>query len=220
MNKPETKLHYIFSRFKIVAFTFALSVSFIAPVSATTSAEIDVEWPCIQGYVAEVAVGVVWPEPIEESTKGSWLKDKELKKVVNDFGALETFDEPARSRLQAFAESVSEDHRIQVYNQLADGIVYRFNQRRSDYLKGIRKFTRQQIHMSEKLQSHLNELAKLENKTDADSLVRIAEIQETTAWQQRIFDRRESAIRILCETPVELESVMGDILRDLAQYLP
>ena len=208
------------TRFRIVVFTAALATFFTTTVSSTSNPEIDVEWPCIQGYVEEVAVAVVWPEPIDENSLGSWLKEKELKKVVNYFGALEVFDEPARSRLQIFAESVSEEQRIQVYNQVADGIVYRFNQRRSDYLKGIRKFTRQQIAISEKVQAHLNELVSLENKTDTDSIKRIAEIKETTVWQQRIFDRRESAIRILCETPVELETLMGDILRDLAQYLP
>lgn len=220
MTNIESKPRYRAARFKFVTFISALAASFIAPVSSASSTEIDVEWPCIQGYVEEVAVGVVWPEPIEENILGSWLKDKELKKVVNDFGALEVFDEPARSRLQTFAESVSEDQRIQIYSQVADGIVYRFNQRRSDYLKGIRKFTRQQIVMSEKVQSHLNELVSLENKKDAESIKRITELKETTEWQQRIFDRRESAIRLLCETPVELETVMGDILRDLAQYLP
>ncbi|MEE9333991.1 MAG: hypothetical protein V3U65_07850 [Granulosicoccaceae bacterium] len=174
----------------------------------------------MQAYVPEVAVAVVWPEPIEDDVIGTWLKNNEVKKLVNQLGDLEELDDAARDRIKAFAESIPEDQRIDVYNQIADGVVYRFNQRRSDYFNGIRKFTRQQIAISQKVQSHLNELVLLENKTDTESLQRIAEIRETTAWQQRIFDRRESAIRLLCETPVELESVMGDVLRDLAQYLP
>lgn len=202
----------------VAASLFAVLIT--APLMSTANTEIDLEWPCIQGYVPEVGVAVVWPEPIEEDMLGSWLKDKELKKVVNDFGALETFDDVARARLETFAESVLQENRIDVYSQVADGIVYRFNQRRTEYLKGIRKFTKQQIAISEKVQSHLNELVELENKTDADSVTRTAELRETTAWQQRIFDRREGAIRSLCETPVELESLMGEILRDLAQYLP
>ncbi len=186
----------------------------------TANTEIDIEWPCIQAYVPEVSVAVVWPEPIEDEMVGSWLKDKELKKIVNEFGDLEQLNDAARDRIATFAESVPEEKRIEVYSQVADGVVYRFNQRRVDYFKGIRKFTRQQIAISQQVQDHLNELVVLEGKTDEDSQKRVADIRETTAWQQRIFDRREGAIRLLCEAPVELETVMGDILRDLAQYLP
>lgn len=220
MMNPLTSLKKSLPYYTTTVAASLFAVLITAPVISTANAEIDLEWPCIQGYVPEVGVAVVWPEPIEEDMLGSWLKDKELKKVVNDFGALETFDDVARARLESFAESVLQENRIDVYNQVADGVVYRFNQRRTEYLKGIRKFTKQQIAISEKVQSHLNELVELENKTDADSVKRTTELRETTAWQQRIFDRREDAIRSLCETPVELESLMGEILRDLAQYLP
>lgn len=220
MMNPVTSLKKSLAYYKTTVAASLFAVLITAPVMSTANTEIDLEWPCIQGYVPEVGVAVVWPEPIEEDMLGSWLKDKELKKVVNDFGALETFDDVARTRLESFAESVLQESRIDVYSQVADGIVYRFNQRRTEYLKGIRKFTKQQIAISEQVQSHLNELVELENKTDADSVKRTTELRETTAWQQRIFDRREGAIRSLCETPVELESLMGEILRDLAQYLP
>ena len=216
------KAGFLFAHNKSAFIAGLLLVSLVAPVAApaTANTEVDIEWPCIQGYVPEVALAVVWPEPVEEDQLGRWLKNKDLKKVVNELGDLEELNETGRESIQAFAESIPENQRIDVYNQVADGVVYRFNQRRADYFKGIRKFTRQQIAFSEQVESHLNELAALEGKSDADSLQRVAEIKETTAWQQRIFDRREGAIRLLCETPVELETVMGDILRDLAQYLP
>ncbi len=215
-----TKSVYLFSRIRTGALACLVALAGFSPAMVVANTDVDIEWPCIQGYVPEVAIAVVWPEPIEEDAIGSWLKDKEVKKVVNELGDLESLSDAARDRIQTFAESVPEDQRIDVYNKVADGVVYRFNQRRSDYFKGIRKFTRQQIVMSQQVQSHLNELVALEGKTDADSLKRVSEIRETTAWQQRIFDRRESAIRLLCEAPVDLETVMGDILRDLAQYLP
>lgn len=208
-------LQTAFAAIVILLFTQVNAIANTAPVS-----EIDIEWPCIQGYVAEVSSAVVWPEPIEEEIVGTWLKNNEVKKLVNALGKLDVYDDAARIKVESFAESIPEDERIDTYNQVADGVVYRFNQRRSEYFNGIRKFTRQQIAISEQVQSHLNELVELEDKTDAKSKQRVIDIRETTAWQQRIFDRRESAIRLLCETPVELETVMGDVLRDLAQYLP
>ena len=163
---------------------------------------------------------MIWPEPIEEDTLGNWRKDKLAKKIVNDFGSLEVFSNEDRDRLAEYAESVPEAERIASYNMVADGILHRFNQRRTQYFKGIRKYTRQQIEVAKQIETHLNELAELADKTDTESLARIKELEETTTWQQRIFDRRESAMRVLCETPVDLETLLGDILRDLAQYLP
>lgn len=180
----------------------------------------DPDWPCIQAFVPKVAAAVIWPEIIEEEAIGKWRKDKAIKKIVNDFGSLEVFTEADRDRLAAFAESVPEAERIVTFNMAADGILHRFNQRRSQYFNGIRKYTRQQIDVAEQIETHLNELVSLANKTDETSVKRKKELEDTTAWQQRIFDRREGAIRLLCETPVELETLLGDILRDLAQYLP
>ena len=205
-----------------------LTVSLFALLTVGTQAiaqqnseqTIDPEWPCIQAFVPEVAAAVIWPEPIAEDTLGKWRKDKLAKKIVNDFGSLEEFSNEDRERLAEYAESVPETERITSYNMVADGILHRFNQRRTQYFKGIRKYTRQQIDVAEQIETHLNELADLADKTDAESLARISELEDTTAWQQRIFDRREGAMSVLCETPVELETLLGDILRDLSQYLP
>ena len=202
---------------KLFVVSTLLSVSSGANAQQT---EIDPEWPCIQAFVPQVAAAVIWPEIIEEETIGKWRKDKVVKKIVNDFGSIEVFTEADRDRLGAFAESVPEDQRINTLNMAADGILHRFNQRRSQYFNGIRKYTRQQIDAANQIESHLNELVSLANKTDDESLERKKELEDTSAWQQRIFDRRESAIRLLCETPVDLETLLGDILRDLAQYLP
>jgi len=195
-------------------------VALTTGVAGAQQSNPDPDWPCIQGFVPEVAAAVIWPEIIEEETIGKWRKDKAIKSVVNDFGSLEVFTDTDRDRLADFAESVPEEERITALNMAADGILHRFNQRRSKYFNGIRKYTRQQIDVADQIETHLNELVTLANKTDEASLARIKELEDTTAWQQRIFDRREHAIRLLCETPVDLESLLGDILRDLAQHLP
>lgn len=198
----------------------SLLLSALCTAALAQDRTVDPEWPCIQAYVPEVAAAVIWPEFISEEQTGSWRKDKELKKVVRDFGNLEFFTDKDRERLGEYAESVPQDARIDIYNRVADGVITRFNQRRRDYFKGIRKYTRQQIKIAKTIESRLNELATLNDKTDADSMARKAELNENAAWQQRIFDRREKAIGLLCEAPVELEVVMGEIVRELAQYLP
>ena len=196
----------------------ALYLLLLTPAHSVNVA--DPEWPCIQAYVPEVAIAVVWPEPVDDSIAKAWRKDERLKKIVRDFGSLETISESDRDRLGEFAESIAEADRIDVLNKAASGIVEQFNRRRSDYVRGIRKFTRQQIAVAKQIEGHLNELATLSNRTDEESVSKRVELEETTAWQQRIFDKRERTIGLLCDAPVEVESVMGDVLRELAQYLP
>ena len=195
------------------------SVSTTSALSASAQ-NVEQDWPCIQAYVPQVAAAVVWPEPIDEAIEGTWRESDLLKTTVENFGNLESFSNADKEQLQNFADSIPDGQKIDNFNRVADGIVEKFNQRRRDYLKGIRKFTRQQIAVAKQIETNLNELSQLAGKTDQASVTRKLEIEETTAWQQRIFDRRESAIRLLCETPVELETLMGDILRELAQNLP
>ena len=204
-------------RWFLKALLFSVSTTSALSVSAQN---VEQDWPCIQAYVPQVAAAVVWPEPIDEAIEGTWRESDLLKSTVEEFGSLESFSNEDKERLQSFADSIPDDQKIDNFNRVTDGIVEKFNQRRRDYLKGIRKFTRQQIAVAKQIETNLNELSQLAGKTDQASVTRKLEIEETTAWQQRIFDRRESAIRLLCETPVELETLMGDILRELAQNLP
>lgn len=203
-----------------ISIACALMASLPSIAIAQGTDGVDPDWPCIQAYVPEVAIAVIWPEPVEESIVTAWKKSDELKKVVRDFGGLETFSDEDRKRMEVFAESVAPEDRIDIYNKVAAGIVGQFNIRRKGYFKGIRKYTRQQIAVAEQIEVHLNELAELAESTDPESEERKQEIRDASAWQQRIFDKRERNIGLLCDLPVELESLMGEILRELAQFLP
>ena len=202
--------------------TTLVSLLFLYSTASTAQSgnNVQADWPCIQAYVPEVALAVVWPEPVDEDLAKLWKKDKALKKVVRDFGNLEVFEEADRKRLEQFAESVPEADRAVIVNAVAAGIATQFNTRRKDYFRGIRKFTRQQIDVAQQIESRLNELVELADKTDDASVNRRKELEETGAWQQRIFDKRERSIGLLCDLPVELESRMGEVLRELALYLP
>lgn len=200
----------------LCSFLFLYSVTSYG--QADNTAQLD--WPCIQAYVPEVALAVVWPEPVEDETAKLWKSDKALKKVVRDFGNLETFDDADKKRLEQFAESVPEAERLTIMNAAAAGIATQFNTRRKDYIRGIRKYTRQQIEVAQQIENRLNELVEIADKTDEASVARRMELEETGAWQQRIFDKRERSIGLLCDAPVELETRMGEILRELSMYLP
>ena len=190
-------------------------------VSATVPAQvIDPEWPCVQVLVPEIVSAVVWPKVIDESLIGVWKEDESLTAMVKKLSDLDEFTESERQLIADFAESVPEDSRADTLDMLADGIITLSNRRRTQYIEGIKRYTRQQISIAEQIVSTLNQLVELEAQPAPESVIRQAEIEETLHWHQRVYDQREHAIRSLCERPVELEEELSEVLRELAQYLP
>ncbi len=190
-------------------------------VSATVPAQvIDPEWPCVQVLVPEIVSAVVWPKVIDESLIGAWKEDESLTEMVKKLSDLDEFTESERQLIADFAESVPEDSRADTLDMLADGIITLSNRRRTQYIEGIKRYTRQQISIAGQIESTLNQLVEMEALSDPESVIRQAEIEETLHWHQRVYDQREHAIRSLCERPVELEEKLSEVLRELAQYLP
>jgi hypothetical protein len=189
----------------------------IATVNAQT---IDPEWPCVQVLVPEIVSAVVWPQVINESLIGAWKEDESLTAMVNKLSDLDEFTESERQLIAVFAESVPQESLADTLDMLADGIITLSNQRRTQYITGIKRYTRQQISIAAQIESTLNQLVELESQPAPESVTRLAEIEETLHWHQRVYDQREHAIRSLCDRPVELEEKLSVVLRELAQYLP
>ena len=180
----------------------------------------DPDWPCIQVLVPEIAAAVYWPRPIDEARSGAWRQDESLAALAQRLGELEQLDEPARRRIADFVESLPPQSRADSLDRLADGIITLANQRRTRYLSGIKRYTRQQISIAGQIETKLNELAELEDRADAETRTRRTELEETLHWHQRVYDQRERAIQSLCERPVELEERLSAVLRELASHLP
>jgi predicted nucleic acid-binding Zn-ribbon protein len=190
-------------------------------LSFEASAQVnDAEWPCIQVLIPEVVAGIVWPVEIKASQIGAWRNQQALDVMANRLNDLDEFTDSERQLIAEFAESLPEPSRADSLNKLADGIITLSNQRRQKYISGIKRYTRQQNAIAKQIEASLNLLAETENNIDLSSQSSRAEIKETLAWHQRVFDQREHAISSLCDRPVELEEKLSAVLRELAQYLP
>lgn len=178
------------------------------------------DWPCIQGYVPEVVLAVYWPQAVPESAASDWKRDKTIRALAERLGALDEYDDDARTAVTDFVASLADDQRVDALGLLATGTVATANVRRSDYLRGIRRYTRQQSSIAGQIEDGLNALARMDvEAVPADDPERVA-LEDTLRWHERVFDQREQAIVALCEQPVYVEQVLSDVLRDLTQYLP
>jgi len=171
------------------------------------------EWPCVQALVPEVVPGVVWPEYIEE--RGLWKKDQAIKTLGEQLSDLDSFTDNERDLIKQYIDTVPPAEMLPRLNLLADAIVTFANIRRTMYIDGIIRYTRQQIAIAAQIEDTLNQLVDLEEGDESR-----AEIEETLRWHERVYDQREQAIISLCERPVELEEVLSDILREVTYYLP
>lgn len=201
---------------------FFFLLVFSSHASAQVSGQAnDPEWPCIQVLVPEIVTAVMWPEIIPDDQLGQWKQDPELVRFVEALSDIDEFTDTEREQIEAFAESIPEASRLATLNTVADGIVSTANSRRDKYINGIKRYTRQQISIANQIGTTLNQLAELDqddsSKINEESR---AEIEETLAWHERVYDQREQAIGSLCDVPVELEVKLSSVVRELAQYLP
>ena len=208
------------------------------------------DWPCVQRLVPEVSAATLWPVPFEPELLGTWREDEDAVALARYLGDLEAVDAEALAAIDRYANAVPEPERRDALTRLADGVVSVANERRSLYLDGIRRYTRQQIAIAEQIESTLNRLAELDDAAgQGDVTVRgapasegrtlsgaeaeraagtvaggagedRASIEETLFWHERLYDQRERAIRSLCERPVSLEETLSEVLRELSYRLP
>ena len=184
--------------------------------------QVDDEWPCIQQLVDEVSPVVMWPLPVDDIESGAWRKNASIRSLAEHLGDIQQYGDKDRGDVELFADgltSLSDEQRELQLNLLALGILDVTNRVRRDYISGIKRYTRQQIAIADQIGNTLNELSVLEDAQDVDAEKK-EEILATLRWHERVYDQREQAIQSLCEQPVELEEVLSDVLRDVAQYLP
>jgi len=196
----------------------ALTISALLFLSQPSHAQtIDPEWPCIQVFVPEVMTAIYWPEVIPDEHIGLWKEAPEHRALVEELGNIDKFTDAERDRIEAFAQGLPESTKLQVLNSVADGIVATANARRARFLRGIKKYTKQQIAIAQQIEATLNEISAFDDSTSAE---RKAEIEETLAWHERVYDQRERSIISLCERPVELEEKLSSVMRELSYHLP
>jgi|GEM_PF-660290 len=178
------------------------------------------DWPCIQVLVPEVSPATMWPRALEPSLDQRWVEDEAVATLARRLGSLERLDTADSEAIAALAQRTPESERAARLDLLAVGTVQVTNERRSRFIDGIRRYTRQQIAIAEQIEGTLNELARSGEGSQAGLVTERSEVQETLAWHQRLYDQRERAIRALCEQPVVLEETLFSVMRELQMRLP
>ncbi len=175
----------------------------------------DPDWPCVQRKVPALSLGQMWAGPVPQ---GDWRDDSEVEALAREIAARRSPLEEVEAKVAAFAEAAPEAERPERLAELVAGVLASIDAERGQLIGGIGRYARNQTALSGRIEAMQRELATL-NAAGAQDLDRIEELEDTLAWETRIFRDRAQALTYVCETPVLLERRAFAIARLVAARL-
>ena len=128
--------------------------------------------------------------------------------------------EDAGKMIESFAKR-NEADKQQRLTLLFAGVYSEINNLRSDVIRGIGRFAKNQQSKSEQLAKARDDLEALELQDKSeDDLKLVGDLQIQVQWLQRIYDDRESTTRYICEVPTTLEQRLFALARLIADQMP
>ena len=174
--------------------------------SAHAGRNTDKTWPCVQRKVPLISIGVVWSGPKLDEKSSVWVSDRAVAPMVAATTSRRISIDEAQAKIAAFAKTLKID-RAQKLLQLFTGQFQTINRERRDIVRGIGRYAKRQIALSEAIKTTAQKLDALRVRpalTDDDKKQRDT-LQEKLNWDTRIYDAREKSLQFVCETPVLLE---------------
>ncbi|MGI9390827.1 MAG: hypothetical protein ACR2O1_12280 [Boseongicola sp.] len=166
----------------------------------------DKTWPCVQRKVPLISIGVVWSGPKLDEKSSTWASDSDVAPIVAATTSRRITIDEANAKITAFAKTLEID-RAQKLIKLFTGQFQAINRERRDIVRGIGRYAKRQIALSEAIKATAQKLAALRARRalkDADKKQRDT-LQEKLNWDTRVYDAREKSLQFVCETPVLLE---------------
>lgn len=187
----------------------------LAAASTGAAQPVDPDWPCVQRKVPSLSIGQMWSGPMPE---GDWREDPAIGELAPALAARRNPIEEVEARVDEFAAAMPESERAERLAELFAGVLETIDAERGQLIGGIGRYARNQTALSERIEAMQGELADLNAAPEKD-FDRIEELQDTLAWDTRIFRDRAQALTYVCETPVLLEQRAFAIARLIAARL-
>jgi hypothetical protein len=172
-----------------------------APAAAAEPTEPD--WPCIQRLVPELAASQMWAGPSPEGGHDSAGTDGEAAQLAYQLASRSTPLEQAEAAIGEFAAALAPEQRNGELATLFGDVLRLINQERGEIIAGIKRYTRRQQQLAEKIAQDGQQLAHLQPGTTPDAQTQA--LLEERQWDLRVFEDRRRILTQICEQPVLLE---------------
>lgn len=160
------------------------------------------DWPCIQVLVPELAVSQMWAGPVPEGGEDPTYEG-ERAQLAHRLASRSTPIEEAQDAIDRFADSLPPEERNARLARLFQDVLQLINQERSEIIAGIKRYTRRQQALAEKIARDSERLADVQPGTIPDPQTQ--ELLEARQWDLRVFEDRRRVLTQVCEQPVLLE---------------
>lgn len=192
-----------------------LGGAFLLLTMATVEAQDnDPDWPCVQRLLPEIAGGMIWAGPPLDEV-GMPEDDPALSALAEELAARRVPMEEAEKQVESFASSLDADHKAPHLTTLFKATLDIINEDRASIINGIRKFSKGQRTLADKITSKNQEIETIARE---EILERDAATAERD-WDIRIFEDRRQSLTYLCEQPVLLEQRAFALARSIAGHL-
>ena len=173
----------------------------------------DPDWPCIQRKVPELSIGQMWTGPVPAD---DWRPDDEMQELARRLAPRRVPLEQVEAGAASFVDGLKDDQRAEGLAELLTGVLRQINAERGQIIAGIARYAHRQAGFSDEIEAMQEELVRLQGAAeDQKDWNRIEELQDTLAWETRIFKERAQSLTYVCETPVLLEQRAFAIARAL-----
>ena len=186
----------------IIVACLAALVAAPGAASAADAEPTEPDWPCIQRLVPQLAVFQMWAGPPPEGGEDA-SPEGDVAQLAHRLASRSMPLEDAEAAIDRFADSLAPEERNAELARLFGDVLQVINQERGEIIAGIKRYTRKQQHLAEKIVQDSQKLADLQPGTTPDAQTQ--ELLEARQWDLRVFEDRRRVLTQICEQPVLLE---------------
>lgn len=200
----------------IAASLFSIAAA-LSERPAAAAEPADADWPCIQRLVPELAASQMWAGPPPERVETPASPDQDMAQLASRLASRSMPVNEAQAAIDRFANGLAPAERQRQLARLFQDVLELINQERSQIIAGIKRYTRKQRHLAEKIAQDSRKLANVQPGVTPD-----AETQEALnerQWDLRVFEDRQRILRQICEQPVLLEERAFTLSRAMQSQL-
>ncbi len=183
---------------------------FLLGLNSAAWAQSGSDWPCIQPRIATLGVGQMWAGPAFE-TAGDWHSEPAVAKLVPVLAARRLPVEQASAMIDEFAEAAGPD-KNQRLTQLFAGLFDELNASRSRIIAGIERYARRQRELAERI-NETRTASAAHRAGDSAENGNPSDLEQSLAWDTRIYEERAQTISYVCETPTLIEQRLFALAR-------
>jgi hypothetical protein len=207
---------------KLLRLPFVLGAAVLAgltapPAQAAYPGHQDPDWPCMAIKVPDLSLAAVWAGPPVDTYMQTWSQDPQVAGLAERLSQRRLPLKDAEAAIHTFAQQLGNDRNPKLL-ALTAGLFSLLNSERSSVVAGLDRFGARQVELADHIRGQLDELHRLEAKTDPDEQG-IGSLGKQLEWETRMFQERRQITQYACQVPDQIEQRFFAVARAIQQNL-